>query len=153
MHANAQKTDTVTGEKPGLLSFPGGAAEPHEVRRWQRSLQSTLVIEKLTDVASGKLPAGKFGVLWSKASLAAPPAPPTQPTWSEELKYRSFVDEVEKRKRFNKAVKEESAAYFRDENNRYFTIITDSMVRTNPSMRDTLRERYQRRHHPHGLRS
>ena len=69
MHANAQKTDTVTGEKPGLLSFPGGAAKPHEVRRWQRSLQSTLVLEKLTDVASGKLPAGKFGVLWSKASL------------------------------------------------------------------------------------
>ena len=48
MHASAQKMhDTVTGEKPGLLSFPGGAAKPHEVRRWQRSLQSTLVLEKL----------------------------------------------------------------------------------------------------------
>ena len=33
MHENAQKTnDTVTGDKPGLLAFPGGAAKPHEVR-------------------------------------------------------------------------------------------------------------------------
>ena len=81
-HANANKTtDNLTGDKYGLLSFPGGAAKPHEVRRWQRSLQSVQVVERLTDVAAGKLRPGKFGTMWSKSALRKPPEPPKDASW------------------------------------------------------------------------
>ena len=59
--ANAHKNDYESNtDKPALLSFPGGAARPHEARRFARSLASVLVYEKLTDVAAGRLPPGKF---------------------------------------------------------------------------------------------
>ena len=58
MHARQQNNAEtgVTSERPVLLSFPGGVVKPHEAERWQRSLQSVQVAERLTDVAAGKLP-------------------------------------------------------------------------------------------------
>ena len=57
MHARQQNNAEtgVTSDRPVLLSFPGGVVKPHEAERWQRSLQSVLVAERLTDVAAGKL--------------------------------------------------------------------------------------------------
>ena len=70
MHARQQNNAEtgVTSERPVLLSFPGGVVKPHEAERWQRSLQSVQVAERLTDVAAGKLPPGKFGTMWSKCA-------------------------------------------------------------------------------------
>ena len=51
----------MTGEKHGLLSFPGRAAKPHEARRWQRSLQSVLLSRGLC--SHGGVTPGSF-VVW-----------------------------------------------------------------------------------------
>ena len=46
------------------------------------------------------------------------------------MKYRSFVDEIEKRIAHNELVRAQREAYFKMANSQYFELMTSSMVRT-----------------------
>ena len=58
------------------------------------------------------------------------------------MRHRAFVDEVEKRTSHNALVREQKEAWWLDANNTLASIITESMEKTNPALRDTLQDRY-----------
>ena len=58
------------------------------------------------------------------------------------MSHRKFQDEIVRRRDENQQTKDKRDAYWRTENNRYFTLFTDSMLKTNPGMRELLRERF-----------
>ena len=55
------------------------------------------------------------------------------------MSFRKFQDEVLRRRDENEQIKERRNAWWRTDNNKYFVIVTDSMIRTNPGMRELLR--------------
>ena len=69
---------------------------------------------------------------------ASPPPLPAKATWGDKLKMRSYTDELERRKAENTRVLAERDDWWREGSNEYFTLITDSMVVTAPSLRDLL---------------
>ena len=53
-----------------------------------------------------------------------------------------MVDEIEKRMKFNQQLREEKEQWWLEHNHQLFIIITGSMEKTNPGLRDLLRDRY-----------
>ena len=118
------------------VAFPPGAPKPHEGRRWSEWLQRRLVDEDLVDIANERIPAGKFSPLWSTDSMRPPPPLDPKASWGDRLKHREFEDRIDRRKAENVKIKAERDDWWRTENNRYFVITTDSMIKTNPNMRE-----------------
>ena len=88
------------------------------------------------------MPEGKFDLVYSDASLEMPPRPGDRASYGDKLAYRKYVDEIEKRRRHNTKVKQERNAWFLKGNHEYFELITQSMMKTNPGLRETLRDRF-----------
>ena len=135
------KTEEKRDKMEELIAFPSGIPRPHLIRDWDRGLESTIAEEHLTDVAAERLPAGKFDSIWPPESLLPAPKLSRDATFSEQLSHRKFVDEIESRTRHNEKVMAERDTWFKDGNDRYFKIMTDTMVRTQPSLRQVLRDR------------
>merc|ERR1712072_1123459 len=82
----------------------------------------------LTSVARNKLPPGKFPKPWTEGALEPPPPLPADATWKDLLTHRSFVEKKEE--------------WWKDNNHLLFSIITESMEKTAPTLREILRERF-----------
>ena len=93
-----------------LISFPSGAAKPHELDRYVRSLESVLVERDLVDVSKRRFPAGCFAIPWPKSTLVLPDEPTSRATWGDKLAFRKFTDEVHRRKHENKTVRDKRAS-------------------------------------------
>ena len=52
-----------------------------------------------------------------------------------------MCDEVRKRRAHNERVNKQAEAWFKTKNHEFFLLITDSMIKTHPGLRDTLRDR------------
>ena len=89
-----------------------------------------------------KIPAGKFEPLWGKEQLRDPPPLPEKHTYKDELAYRQMEDTIQRRKDLNRQTVEARNAWWRTSNSQYFQVLTDSMLRTAPGMREILVERY-----------
>ena len=101
-------------ERSKLLPFPAGIPLPHHARDWERSLESVrTTVEGLVDVHNGKVPPGLFPRHWPDSSLARPPAPPEDASWSDKLKYRDICDRIERRKAENADLDDKRAAWWR----------------------------------------
>ena len=126
-----------------LVTFPQGSHKPHEARAWGRSLDSTLTKhEGLSSVARNRLPPGMFPKLWSEDALKPPPKLPKDATFRDQMSHRNMVDEIEKRTNQNATVIEQREEWWKTNNNLLFTIMTDSMIKSNPGLRDAMRERF-----------
>jgi hypothetical protein len=137
---NGRKMHANTHVK--VNNFPSGLPKPHHARDWGRSLESALAQQELTDVARRELPAGLFPKLWSTEALEPPPDLPQGASFGDQLKWRSMRDEVEKRRAHNEQTKERRKDWWLKKNHEYFMLITDSMLKTNPALQDTLIDRY-----------
>ena len=126
-----------------IKDFPPGLPKPHLARDWARSMETALTDLELTDVARKTLPPGKFDKLWSDAALEPPPDLPEGASFSEQLAWRRARDEVEKRRAHNELTMEKRRHWWTTKNHEYFVLITDSMLRTAPTLRETLRDRYE----------
>ena len=122
--------------------FPAGQPKPHQARGWARKLDSAVAQRKLSSVARNKKPPGKFPEPWSEAALEPPPPLPPKPTFRDRMSHRSMVDEVERRIAYNTQLEEQIAQWWLEANHDYFLLVTDSMVQTQPGLRETLRELY-----------
>ena len=125
-----------------LPDFPGGLPRPDLARNYGRALESALVTHGFTDVAQGKVTPGLFAPLWSAEAVADPPPCPDGASFGDLAKHRSWTCDVERRKAQNKQIRQQRQTWWRDNNNSLFTLITDSMVRTAPNLRELLREKY-----------
>lgn len=74
--------------------------------------------------------------------MEPPPEPPEGASWQDNMRYQSALIEHEKRVAFNKRLADQKATWWRDHLNEYFEVIVSSMERTQPGLRETLRERY-----------
>ena len=74
-----------------------------------------------------------FKPLWSSEALADIDPPPRTASYDTKLKYRQFRDEIQRRKQFNEQLKAQRDTYWQTSNNRYFQVLTDTMLRTNPA--------------------
>ena len=124
------------------VAFPPGIPRPHQVRDWCRYIEKRLTDLELTDVSNEEIPKGKFDLVWSKASLEPPPKLPAKASWADQMRFRSMRDEIEKRRRHNEHVAAQRDEWFSKGNNEYFELITSTMVKTNPGLRQVLRDRY-----------
>jgi hypothetical protein len=97
----------------------------------------------LTSVARNKLPPGMFRKPWSQDALELPLAPPSQrASYKDQLAYRQMADEIERRLNENAQLAEQKQQWWLEHNNQYFTELTEGMRRTNPGLRDMLREKH-----------
>ena len=135
------RTETVNANTT-LEEFPAGLPRPDHARNWGRSAESVLAQRGLTDVSQGKITPGTFEPLWPDELLEDPPALPPNASFSDRARYTSWLRDVEKMRAHNLVVCERREAWWRDKNNELFTILTDSMVRTQPSLRELLRQHY-----------
>ena len=107
------------------------------------SLDNTLVsYPGLTSVCRDRLPAGTFDKMWSEEALKPPPPLPKDASWSDQMRHRNFVDELERRVSRNAQIKEQRDEWWKTSNNLLFTLITQSMEKTAPGLRQLLRERF-----------
>ena len=127
-----------------ICEFPPGLPRPDDIRNWGVSVEAALTHHGLTEVASGSIPDGTFDKIWSDRALVPLPAPPDGASWGDMMKYRQHLDEIEKRKAHNETIMAKRRTYWRDKTNVLFQLLTDSMVRTAPALRDTLRAKYAR---------
>ena len=126
-----------------LMPFPGMTIRPHEARAYGQSLDAVMVQHPgLTSVARNKLPPGKFPKPWTEGALEPPPPLPADATWKDLLTHRSYVDKVEERTTYNAQIKEKKEEWWKDNNHLLFSIITESMEKTAPTLREILRERF-----------
>lgn len=107
-------------------------------------MESVLTHHDLIEVANGAIPDGKFDKIWSDRALTPLPPPPDDASWSDNLRYRQHLDDIEKRKAHNETVLAQHRTFWRDKTNLLFEILTASMIRTAPGLRDTLRAKYAR---------
>ena len=105
-------------------------------------MESVLTHHDLIEVANGAIPDGKFDKIWSDRALTPLPPPPDDASWSDNLRYRQHLDDIEKRKAHNETVLAQRRTFWRDKTNLLFEILTASMIRTAPGLRDTLRAKY-----------
>ena len=124
------------------IRFPPGAPKQHEAMAWGRLIDSKLTEHGITSVARARLPTGKFKKKWSAGALEPPPALPSKPSYKDQMSHRQAVDTIEARVSENAFIQEQRDAWWQEYNHLFFQIITDSMINTNPSMRDLLRDRY-----------
>jgi len=125
-----------------IYDLPAGVPRPHAARDWGKWLEKELITRGLTDVARGKFTPGLFPVKWSKEALEDIPPLPEDASWSEKMKYQGAVIELEKRVAFNKRLADQKSTWWRDRLNEYFDVIVSSMERTQPGLREVLKERY-----------
>mgnify|MGYP006155267663 CR=1 FL=1 len=125
------------------VPFPGGACRPDQMEKWIRWKHSEQVARGLNDIAHGRIPEGKFKPLWDKEAIAPLPTAPAKTSFGDKLKIRHHQDEINRRKAENARIIAERNEWWRDGNNEYFTMITDSMIVSAPSMREMLQERYR----------
>ena len=86
-----------------VMEFPAGIPRPHAMRDWARSLDTVLSQQGLADIAARTIPEGKFDLLWPEDSFSPPPKPAKDASFGDQLAYRKYVDEIEKRKRHKNA--------------------------------------------------
>ena len=133
------------------VEFPAGVPKPNQTRDWGQSIESNLATLGLTDVANERLPPGQFKKLWSDEALQDPPKLPSKASFNEQAKWRQMRDDVERKRSENTQIKEQCETWFKSKNHEYFVLITDTMKRTQPGLRDLLRDRYfkrcRREHH------
>ena len=79
---------------------------------------------------------------WSAKALEPVEEPPADATYKDKQYYKRECIELEKRLAFNKRLAEQKQTWWRDKLNEYFELITGSMERTQPGLREVLRERY-----------
>lgn len=134
-----------TGDKKALTKadpFPRGVPKPHAVRDWAKSLQTAVAASGLTDLSLGRIPVGRFSPLWPADSLTLLPEPPRGASFGDKMAYRKHEDEIQKRLRHNEQIIAQRNEWYSDGSNDYFTIITDSLIDTQPTLRDLLRDRF-----------
>ena len=68
--------------------------------------------------------------------------PPATASWKDKQFYKRECLELEKRQAFNKQLAERKETWWRDRLNEYFDLITSTMKRTQPGLREVLREKY-----------
>ena len=95
----------------------------------------------LTHVANAKLPPGMFEELYDEDALRDPPDFPSNPSFGDQATHRKLCDDIQRRKLHNERVIKQSESWFKTKNNEFFVIITDSMAKTHPGLRDLLRDR------------
>jgi len=88
----------------------------------------------LIDISHKRLPEGKFDTIWPEASLKPPPKPPAKANFGDQMAYRKYCDEVEKRKRHNNKIKAEVNAWFLKGNSEYFQLLVKTMTTTAPGL-------------------
>ena len=113
------------------------------MEKWIKWKHSEQVARGLNDIAHGRIPEGKFKPLWDKEAITPLGSLPSKPSFSDKLKIKNHHDEVNRRKAENARIIAERNEWWRDGNNEYFTMITDSMIVSAPSMREMLQERYR----------
>jgi hypothetical protein len=138
MRNSAQKSDSSDAH----VVFPSGAPKRHVARQWGRDMDARLTSIGKTCVARNKLPPGMFRKPWSKEALELPPAPSAKASYKDLLSYRQWTDEIERRMNDNAQLAEQKEQWWLENNNKYFTELTEGMRRTNPGLRDLLRERH-----------
>ena len=122
--------------------FPAGVPRPHVTRNWGKWLEKECIERGLTDVRHGKFTPGLFAKKWSARALEPVEELPEDATYKDKQAYRRECIELEKRLAFNKRLAEQKQTWWRDKLNEYFELITGSMERTQPGLREVLRERY-----------
>ena len=125
-----------------VLPFPKGIPLPHEARDWGHSIESALAKEDLTDVARGRITAGLFAKPWSDAACAEPPTLPEAASYSDQCRHRSSLVDVERRRSENIRIEEQRKDWWLKHNNKYFVLVTDSMLKSAPGLREQLCSRY-----------
>ena len=125
-----------------LIEFPMGVPKPHKMAAYGRSLEQVTVELNLSDVSRNQLPAGRFAAPFSDASVADLPELPDDPTPRDKLGHIKAMADLEVRRAHNRKVDDEIRTYWRDMSHLYFLLITGSMERTNPAMRERLRDLY-----------
>ena len=125
-----------------MMEFPAGLPKPHQSRDWGRLLESNVTARGLTDVAREQLPKGLFEKLWSAEALQDPPLLPEGAPFGDQMRWRALRDTVEKRLNDNQRTKEQREDWWTKKNHEYFLLVTDSMKRTAPGLRDLLVDRF-----------
>lgn len=115
--------------------------KPHQNRDWLKSVESVRALCGLTDVANERLEPGRFEPLWSDEALADPPPLPANPSFKDQLAWNSAKAEQERRIAKNSTINAQCESWFKSKNHEYFILITDSMKKTQPGLRDLLRDR------------
>ena len=113
---------------------------PHATREWGKWLEEQKIERGLTDVAHGKYTPGLFPKRWSKKALEPIEEPPAEASYKDKQYYKRECLELEKRLAFNERLKEQKLTWWRDKLNEYFEVLTGSMKRTQPGLREVLRE-------------
>ena len=137
----AKETSKVKNDT-SVMEFPAGIPRPHMMRDWARSVDTALSAQGISDIAAKTIPDGKFDLLWPEDSLTSLPKLPKEASFGDMLAHRKYADEIEKRKRHNVKVKNERDEWWNAGDALYFQIITDSMIRTQPGLREKCKERY-----------
>ena len=125
-----------------IYDLPAGVPKPHAARDWGKWLEKEQIARGLTDVARGKFTPGLFPVKWSRKALDPVPDLPEGASWADKMKHQAACVELEKRVAFNKRLADQKETWWRDKLNEYFTVLTSSMERTQPGLREVLRDRY-----------
>ena len=125
-----------------LIPFPAGQPKPHDSRKWGRALESLMTVLKLTDTMRKRIPEGKFDPLWAQSALQPPPPLGKNPHYKDVVAHRQFQDVITHRKATNRKIEAQRDEWWRDSNHEFFTIIVDSMIKTNPGMYELLREKF-----------
>ena len=131
-----------TTNADALDPFPAGIPRPDHARNWGRKTESVLAARRLTDIAQGKITPGIFPPIWSARSIKDPEPLPEGASFRDKAAYESWACKIEERKGHNKQIKLQRETYWRDKNNELFTLLTDSMMHTNPGLREILRSKY-----------
>ena len=90
----------------------------------------------LTDVRHGKFTPGLFAKKWSAKALEPIEEPPEGASYKDKQYYKRECLELEKRVAFNARLAEQKNTWWRDKLNEYFEVITVSMKRTQPGLRE-----------------
>ena len=125
-----------------LVELPAGVPRPHATRNWGKYIEKELIANNLTDVAHGKFPPGMFPKKWSKKALEPVEVPPDDAPYKDRQAYKRECVELEKRVAYNAQLTDQKSTYWRNALNMYFDILTRTMERTQPGLREILREKY-----------
>ena len=126
-----------------MLPFPAGIPLPHQARNWGQSLLSEAADQDLTDPLHGRIPPGKFEALYPASTLAPFEAPDRAASYTTHLKWREFEDRRLKRIKDNERLKAQRNSWWSSSSTKVFHLIVDSMITTNPSLRETLKEKFE----------